>query len=54
MVQIPIPFGLATVPRVFTKILRPLVARMRMTGLCIIVYLDDILFIAQSADVEVT
>ena len=45
-----LPFGLATAPRVFTKILRPLVARMRMTGLRIIVYLDDMLVMAQSAE----
>ena len=42
-----LPFGLATAPRVFTK-MWPLVARMRETGLCIIVYLDDILVMAQS------
>ena len=46
-----LPFGLATAPRVFTKILRPFVARMRMTGLCIIVYLDDIMVMAQSAEI---
>ena len=45
-----LPFGLATAPRVFTKILRPLIARMRMTGLHIIVYLDDMLVMAQSAE----
>ena len=43
-------FSLATAPRVFTKILRPLVARMRMTGLRIIVYLDDMLVMVQSAE----
>ena len=45
-----LPFSLDTAPRIFTKILRPLVARMRKTGLRIIVYLDDILFMAQSAE----
>jgi len=43
-------FGLATVPRVFTKVLCPLAAKMRRLG---ILYLNDIVVLAQSRVVEV-
>lgn len=45
-----LPFGLATAPRVFTKILRPLAAKLRKQGIRIVIYLDDILIMAQSKD----
>lgn len=43
-----LPFGLASAPRVFTKILRPVAATMRKKGIRLIVYLDDTLVLAQS------
>ena len=43
-----LPFGLATAPRVFTKILRPLAAKLRKQGIQILFYLDDLLVLAQS------
>ena len=43
-----VPFGLASAPRVFTKILRPVAATMRKKGIRLIVYLDDTLVLAQS------
>ena len=36
-----LPFGLATAPFVFTKLLRPLVKRWRSQGLKVVIYVDD-------------
>ena len=36
-----LPFGLATVPFVFTKLLRPLVKRWRSKGLKVVLHVDD-------------
>uniref|UniRef100_A0AC35F1D6 Reverse transcriptase domain-containing protein n=1 Tax=Panagrolaimus sp. PS1159 TaxID=55785 RepID=A0AC35F1D6_9BILA len=44
-----LPFGLATAPRVYTKVIRPVAAFLRARGIKLIVYLDDWLFIADSA-----
>lgn len=41
-----LPFGLASAPRIFTKLLRPVAATMRKRGVCLLIYLDDILVIA--------
>ena len=38
-----LPFGLATAPRVFTKLLKPVLAHLRAKGLRLVAYLDDIL-----------
>ncbi|CAJ0920785.1 unnamed protein product [Ranitomeya imitator] len=43
-----LPFGLATVPRVFTKIMAALMAILRVRGLVLFPYLDDILIKAPS------
>ena len=43
-----LPFGLAVAPRVFTKIMKPVVALLRRTGIRLIVYLDDLLFMNSS------
>ncbi|CAJ0955857.1 unnamed protein product [Ranitomeya imitator] len=43
-----LPFGLATAPRVFTKIMAALVAILRVRGLVLFPYLDDILIKAPS------
>ena len=43
-----LPFGLAVAPRVFTKIMKPVVARLRRTGIGLIIYLDDLLFMNSS------
>ena len=39
-----LPFGLSSAPRVFTKLLKPVVALLRQIGLRLIIYLDDMLF----------
>lgn len=45
---IALPFGLATAPRVFTKVLAPLMALLRARGIAVIPYLDDLLIKAPS------
>ena len=44
------PFGLNVAPRVFTKLLKPVVAWLRGQGIRLIVYLDDILIMASSVE----
>ena len=43
-----LPFGLSSSPRVFTKLLRPVVAFLRRLGVRLLIYLDDILLLNQS------
>ena len=43
-----LPFGLSSAPWVFTKTLRPVVAKLREFGIRLVLYLDDILVIANS------
>ena len=38
-----LPFGLSSAPRVFTKLLRPVLAHLRRHGIRMVIYLDDIL-----------
>ena len=38
-----LPFGLCTVPRVFTKVLKPVVERLRSIGIRLVIYIDDML-----------
>ena len=45
-----LPFGLSSAPRVFTKLLKPVVGLLRQMGLCLIIYLDDILFMHSNRD----
>ena len=42
-----LPFGLSSAPRVFTKLLKPVLARLRQQGIRLIMYLDDMLVMAQ-------
>jgi hypothetical protein len=44
-----LPFGLSSAPRAFTKLLKPVVAVLRSSGIRIVIYLDDILVMHQSA-----
>ena len=43
-----LPFGLASAPRTFTKIMKPVVAALRNLGIRLIIYLDDLLILADS------
>ena len=45
-----LPFGLATAPGVFTKLMKPVVAVLQQRGIRLIMYLDDILLMAESRD----
>lgn len=45
-----LPFGLATAPFIFTKILRPVVAHLRTNGYCSVIYLDDLLLLSPSKE----
>ena len=44
------PFGLAVAPRLFTKVLKPVVALLRRSAIRLIIYLDDLLFMNQSKE----
>ena len=45
-----LPFGLSSAPRIFTKILKPVFAKLRMIGFVNISYIDDILLMGNSED----
>lgn len=42
-----LPFGLSLSPFIFTKIMKPVVNMLREKGFLVVIYLDDILFIAK-------
>ena len=44
------PFGLNFAPRIFTKLFKPILRLLRSQGMLLIIYLDDILLIAPTAD----
>lgn len=43
-------FGLTTAPWAFSRLMKPLVARLRAQGVRLVIYLDDILIMADSAE----
>ena len=45
-----LPFGLTSAPRVFTKIMKPVVGALRQLGIRLIIYLDDLLVLHQKRD----
>ena len=45
-----LPFGIASAPRVFTKILNPVIGLLRKQGICLIIYLDDFLLMASTEE----
>ena len=45
-----IPFGLCSAPRVFTKVLRPVMAHLQKQGLRSMIYLDDLLLMDQGKE----
>ena len=46
-----LPFGLAGATRVFTKLMKPVVGMLHQLGIRRIVFLDDMLIMAQSRDI---
>jgi len=44
------PFGLSIAPRIFTKIMRPVVMKLREEGIKCVIYLDDILVLGESKE----
>jgi hypothetical protein len=45
-----VPFGICWAPREFTKLMKVPIAYLRLQGVSVIIYLDDILIIARSQD----
>ena len=45
-----LPFGLSSAPRVFTKLLKPVVGLLRHQGIRLVIFLDDMLVLAQSKE----
>ena len=45
-----LPFGLSSAPRVFTKLLKPVMALLRRQGIRTIIFLDDMLIMGQSKE----
>ena len=43
-------FGLRSSPRIFTNVLKPLLVYLRALGVCLLVYLDDILIMAATSE----
>ena len=46
-----LPFGLSSAPRVFTKLIKPLVAQLLKQGIRLIIYLENILIMAETESV---
>ena len=45
-----LPFGLSSAPLTFTKVMKPLVAYLRSLGIRLLIYLDDMLILAQTRE----
>ena len=45
-----LPQGLTSAPRIFTRLLKPVLSHLRKLGITVSCYLDDCIFIADSAD----
>ena len=45
-----LPFGLCSAPRVFTKLLKPVLAQLHHLGVRLVMYMDDMLMMAQRKD----
>ena len=43
-----LPQGLTSAPRIFTKLLKPVMAHLRTMGIVILCYIDDCIFVAES------
>lgn len=45
-----LPFGLSVAPYIFTKILKPVIEKLRLYNILLVVYLDDFLLISESRE----
>lgn len=45
-----IPFGLSSAPRIFTKVMKPIVSNIRNKGIKVVIYLDDLAIMSCSFD----
>ena len=45
-----LPFGLSSAPRTFTELLKPIIVLLRIQGIRIVIYLDDMLILDQSPE----
>ena len=45
-----LPFGLTSAPRVFSKVMKPVVGTLRHMGIRLVIYLDDILILHQTKE----
>ena len=45
-----LPNGLASAPRMFTKLMKPVYATLRGSGICLVGYIDDILIVADTEE----
>ena len=45
-----LPFGVSSAPRLFTKMLRPVIGQLRKRGIRCVIYLDDLLVMAPTMD----
>ena len=45
-----LPFGLSTAPRVFTKVMKPVMSLLRQHGIRVIIFIDDTLVMAQKQE----
>ena len=43
-----LPFGLSSAPRIFTKVMKPVIATARSKGIRLVIFIDDILIMASS------
>ena len=41
-VYVCLPFGISSVPRTFSKFLKPITARLRLLGIILVIYIDDL------------
>ena len=48
-----LPFGLASAPCTFLRLLKPVVAQLRKMGIRLIIYLDDMLIMAVSSNLAI-
>ena len=49
-----LPNGLSSAPRIFTKLLKPALARLREDGVLLVIYIDDIILLADDPQTLIT